>query len=401
MIRLGIGFFFPDFLQLDEGDFPIYERAALSFLEVGRLEAPNFGPFAPGSAVFIIIAYSLFGESAFALVALQSILGGILAVSAYLLSSYFFGNKEVGYTAAILAAFLPNFLLQMVVPGDVFVLYAVLFLLGFFFFIKAVSEGKLSFAALAGVFFAANSLTEPIVFYMPLIFVLWLVVSIFMRPGLIKLKKAISVATVFIFIFGTLVSLWSVRNYYVFENQSGESSVYLIAKQEHEFLRPSRLRDFAEPFLKLDTKLLSDKFSEMLFAPHKLWLINPYPHYPSHKAILTNIFYGEAALTDVPRADLILLGVKSAATALHWLVMILGVWTLWIFRRNGIGILVFLIFAYISFVTIGFFAWKPQDTLAPLSGHFIPIFTLLAVFASYPVFRIYEKLRGRLIDSRA
>lgn len=410
--RLGLGLTLDSYIQF-EGDFSVYESAALSFLNGGMLGPENYGPIAPGAAVFIAAAYALFGKSAFALVILQSILGGLLVLGAYFLSLYVFGSRQAAHAAAIFAAFLPNFLIQIIVPGDTFVLYAALFLFGFLFFLRAAFGGSYTFSALAAVFFAAAALTEPIVFYIPLIFVLWFAIIYFVEKftatPIIRTHQndpkenknsghsggilVVRVAIIFLLVFGSLISLWTARNHFVF---SGKANVPLIAKQEQKFLNPNRLQTFARPFVKLDVKLLAGKFEEMLFSPHKLWLINPYLHYPSHKALAKNILTGKISLADVSGQDFVLLGVKSAATAIHWLIMVLGVWALWIFRKRGIWILVFLAFAYISFVTIGFNAWKPQEGLAPLSGHFMPVFALLSVFASYPVYLICEKLRRRV-----
>lgn len=167
----------------------------------------------PGYPAFIAIVYFIFGEKPWLVLFLQILLNVFSVYLLYRLSEKLF-NTKVALLAAFLMAVEPH---QILFCHFLFAdtLFATLFLLTFYFYVKGLLEKQTSYFILSAVFLGLNLLTKPVIQFYPFALVLFLLVWTKFSWQL-RIKNALIV----LLLSYLFVLPWMYRNYIGFNNFS-------------------------------------------------------------------------------------------------------------------------------------------------------------------------------------
>ncbi len=167
----------------------------------------------PGYPAFLAVFYFIFGAKTWIPLFVQVCLSVFSVFLLYKLSLRLF-NKKVALLAAFLLAIDPH---QILFANFLFTdtLFALLFLLTFYFYVKGLQDGETKWFVISAIFLGLNLLTKPVIQFYPLALVLFLLVWTKFTIAM-RLKNAF-IVLVLSYLF---VLPWMYRNYVQFEHFS-------------------------------------------------------------------------------------------------------------------------------------------------------------------------------------
>lgn len=167
----------------------------------------------PGYPAYIAIFYFIFGVKPWLVLFSQILLNVFSVFLLYRLSDRIF-NTKVALLAAFLMAIEPH---QILFCHFLFAdtLFAILFLLTFYFYVKGLQEKQTRYFALCAVFMGLNLLTKPVIQFYP--FALFLFLLIWTKfSWQLRIKNALMV----LLLSYVFVLPWMIRNYTKFNHFS-------------------------------------------------------------------------------------------------------------------------------------------------------------------------------------
>jgi 4-amino-4-deoxy-L-arabinose transferase-like glycosyltransferase len=167
-IRLMVVLFAPD-PPLHPDSF-IYDAAARNILHRGTFAFPGTKPTAftvPGYSIFLSGVYAVFGDSNFTAAGIiQAILSVLIVYFIFRIYRAIFGNGTFACIAAALyALYVPASMANKYILTEV--LFALLFVMFFFFFVMSFRKTGWRWSLLAGLFLGLGCLVRPVPFYFP------------------------------------------------------------------------------------------------------------------------------------------------------------------------------------------------------------------------------------------
>ena len=185
---------------------------------------------APGYPLYLAFFYKIFGVFWPALI-VQIIFSASLAVFIFKIGGEIGLERKVSWIAAVLTATAPH----LIYYSNFYVtesLFAFLFILGIWFFIRFLKEPNLKYALLSGVFLGLDTLTKVSVQYLPFVFLPFLIFLIWKTPRETR-KKFILLFVVFFLVFIAVFAPLAIRNYKHFGTFNLNSQgVYLLYRYE-------------------------------------------------------------------------------------------------------------------------------------------------------------------------
>ncbi len=231
-----------------------------SWDEKAPYEANSFRT--PGYPAFLLTNRALFGDYRFALLA-QIILVVLTAYLIFLLAKEWKTNK-LGYWAAAIFLFMP-FSIMVSLRYLTQPLFTFLLTLAVWLWLKHLKNKSIKYFIGAVIILPLLALVRPIAFYLPIVFILSLVISFWPNP-----KEAIKKIAILIAVFFTILSPWLARNYSLF----GKFSLSSITPYQLYFYDTPAVYatthkvsyDEARAFLEKDIKqyLPTDKFEDYM-----------------------------------------------------------------------------------------------------------------------------------------
>ncbi|MCD6326723.1 glycosyltransferase family 39 protein [bacterium] len=195
----------------DYGARTLLQGKGLYSVEVD-LQDKRYRPFRaflpPGYSVFLAGIYGVFGHSYFASRVVQSLLGALSVILAYLVGVRMF-DKKVALLGAWILAFYP----QSVQFADLLqteTLFLFLFLLAMLCFMKSLYNGSWRVVVAAGVLFGATALVRSIIMFFMLLVLAYVVAFVRRRA----ITGRVLVVTLLMF---AVISPWTIRNYLVLD----------------------------------------------------------------------------------------------------------------------------------------------------------------------------------------
>jgi 4-amino-4-deoxy-L-arabinose transferase-like glycosyltransferase len=185
-------------------DDQAYEKAAKSML-AGKALTPEWGP---GYPAFIALIYRLFGEKAWVLFVVQSLLDLITVSAVYLISWEIFKSEFVSAVATLVYSsdLATMFYLQTMESESLFNLF---FTVSVLFLIKALSTNGKKNAAVSGLFLGVSTLIRPIALLYPSV----AIIPFFVGVTRGNKAEASRVFLTFLSVFILVLTPWCVRNY--------------------------------------------------------------------------------------------------------------------------------------------------------------------------------------------
>ena len=364
---------FPPPVFLSGGDFPLYSSIAESIVsrgDFGGEPQKSYGGsgISPGWSFFLVGFYFLFGKSYVALFSVSIFFGGLIALAVYYIANYFF-NTKVAILAGIVSAIWPPFVIQTSAYGDAMIFYTVLLLWSFLFFAKGVLKERWLLVAFSGILIGFAALTEPIAFFIPLVFLLWALIT--------RLSfRTLALTSVFLITFLLTLAPWSYRNLTVSESLSGTP---LISKGELQLVSPDSL--FLISKLALQDGVILSGLTKMFIFPSSIHLLDKYSH-RSYKEMVVDIFSGKSI--KLTKWETIILSTKITINTLHLLVLGFGVVGMFVFRSNMFIPLTILLLGYTISATIGLGLLQGDNfkNIQLLNGYLFPIIPLIIIIAA-------------------
>ncbi|HEY4502300.1 MAG TPA: glycosyltransferase family 39 protein [Candidatus Paceibacterota bacterium] len=389
-IRVFLLFLFP-LPDYAGGDFSLYHRITTSIIANGNFGGEPQATYGspsinPGWSFFLAGLYFLFGDSQTILLIFSIVLGGLLAIGAYFLSMCFF-NKEVSFLAGLMVSLWPVFLIQTFIYTDSLLLYTVLLLWGAFFFSRVVLHGYYLSAVASGFLLGFAILTDSIAFFIPIAFLLWLFVE---RPSLVSLGYG----GLFLGACLLILTPWIYRNIIVAE-ELGLEHAPAISKDEMRLASPAMLLTISTLVAK-DGVLISG-LSQAFVFPFNISILDQGTDL-YYKDIMIRTLRGEYPA--LSHREIVIMGVKVAVTALHWLLLALSV-TAFFFICGGktkrFFLFALLLVLYVVGASIGFGSLWENDFkgISALSSFLFPLIPLLIIFASFSIMYLVSSRAGR------
>jgi len=207
ILRLGFVLGFPQIGRIEGMDAFEYHRIAVNLLEGRGYSQDGIHPtifVAPGYPIFLAGIYSVFGHDPYRAKAVQTVLGAVLVLVAY-----GFAREYVPQVGALVVAWLVAVFPDLVVISNYLYtenLFVPLFLLSLWLVRRAWRRRSLGLAALAGVVFAAATLTRGTSMLVPFLLAgLYLIIDRFRW-------RTIALSTVLVAVFAAAMLPWGLRN---------------------------------------------------------------------------------------------------------------------------------------------------------------------------------------------
>lgn len=373
-------------------DYKLYDAVAEHLLT-----AHNFGnnPFlAPGWSIMLSIVYALFGNGWFLLGLVQSIFGALLVAGVYLVGSRIF-NPRTGLYAGILALFWPPFLLLVPAYGDHATFYSVLFLFGVFFFFRGIREGKIGLIGISGILLAWGALTEAIGLYIPIMLIVWLIVSSIFQPhGLRFLRQASVPLFVFVIFFVSPVALWAHRNVAVLHEVSLQTPTtgapFVNKRIEKDAFTAYYARLLVLPFSPSHATTGIEGMQKFFLIPYNLSVLDASSPV-SYIAITQELVSGN--MRAISGREWVIFGTKVIVTTMHIVIVIFGILGMLLLPSETMEGLIALLLLYVlgTSIAVGSLYGDDFRSISPLAGFLVPFMPFLIVFASALFLRMKER----------
>jgi hypothetical protein len=357
-------------------DFSIYRHAAQEISE-GDLLLRTSGNIAPGWAFYLAMVYGLFGDSIIALNIAQILLFLSLIITTYFCARELLDDARAR-TATLLACIWPSFIFQMQ-NGSSLLFYSFLFLLAVFLFVRAIRRGSLWSAFVGGIIMGWAALTDVIALFIPLVFVAWGVIRLFVRSGSSRLLLDLAALLIFLCGFVGVVAPWTYRNARVF---GGFSNASLIAKNEQHYLVPETLSRALHPFVAPTDSLLWRGLEKIFIFPAGLYYLDREGHFSYKKRIGELFLYGRDPALSV--REYAILGTKLLLAMAHWFMLILATVGLYSLHDNEVSWLIILLCGYVALAVIGTAALSATgfDAISMPSGFLVPLTPFLLMLSA-------------------
>jgi len=162
----------------------------------------------PGYPFFLAVIYLIFGHNIFIAKIAQLIINALTCVILYLLTKRIFGEKIAIYTAIFVAVYPPLATMALSLYSEA--LFTFLFALSILLLQIAIEKERLTIFCLSGLSLALATHTRPT----PILFPLMVLAAVpFLNKKRKLLLKGISI---YLIVFGVVLSLWILRNYIIF-----------------------------------------------------------------------------------------------------------------------------------------------------------------------------------------
>ena len=403
-IRIVLVFVFP-LPDQSGGDFPLYSRIAESLVaqgDFGGEPQKTYGsPYiSPGFAFYLAFLYLLFGKSIIVLISASILLGGLIAVGVYFLAFCIFTDKKVAFIAGMTAALWPTFLIQTFSFGNSLLLYTALLLFSILFFIKAIFEKKIIFAIFSGAILGFAALTEPIAFYIPLVFLIWTAALFLFRKTIsnfeFRLKFLATIFSLFLITFIAIIAPWGYRNTLVSNTELNKIPV--ISKGELQLLTPEYLGKLATPFFsRLD--ILVFGLEKMFIFPYNISSLD-HDKVFSYKKVAMNFVSG--ASVELSGRQTIVFMTKILFTLLYWILLGLGFWGMARYNSKYLNLLTILLLGYIVVASIGYGSLGDNnfENIALLSSFFFVLLPFFIIFASKLLIEEKDRMYSCILNTK-
>jgi len=213
LIRISYVYFFVELEYLFTEDQAMYIQLAKNFSNSGFLGVTT--ERVPGYPFFISIIYSLFGESAWNIVFIQSILDSITCIVIALMAKILF-NRGFWIAGVLSAINLNMIILSAALLTDTLFLF--LFVLFLFSLIKYSQGVHVKWLSLLALFISLATLVRPSSYYLlPLVLFGLIGWRLWCKDGILKIGK---LAIIYIFITGVFLGGIHQRNYQQYESKA-------------------------------------------------------------------------------------------------------------------------------------------------------------------------------------
>lgn len=368
------------------------ERLADNQVEIVR--PPLFPMFLAG-------IYVTFGHHYTAVRIVHALLSALLVFFIYYLTLDIFKKEAVALIACLLCSFYPPLIAYtgLLYSETVFIFFL---MLAMFFLNSAAARAKPGFYALTGFSLGIATMVSSRSLYIPVFILAGLLCAVRAKKTVVKGFCQIVIVMMLVF------SPWTIRNYFVsggkfilLENYSSETALWLATNPQGEILKWSYDK---EPLKSLVGNLPLAQRTPVI----RKEAINNLKRYPlayfrnSFKRFFvlliashSNCFYGfEKSLQQtISEGQMLKASVKAALFFLNVVVIFLGFFGMWLFRKEWRSSIVLLIPIYYTLLLHTFYVAAPRLQ--------IPMMPFLIMFAAFGMVRITESFKKRCAKLRS
>lgn len=394
LIYLGLALYVtPDFFYAG-GNFELAKSYAEFFLKEKSFSLP--ANIAPGQPVILAIVSVAAPLSVMTVRLLQVALISLLIFEVYLVAKLLFSHRLALLASVTTALWLPVIL--QIYSQSVDILFSVLFLCSLYFFLKAEKLHRLDYAAAAGVAAAFAALTDPVGLYFPLFFILPYGVSLlysWVQARAFMASKHFMLIIVFIGIFALSLMPWYYRNIVVF---GGVGNAPLIQKGwETDFIKDTKVRGYVlDTFAPRHFVVVAGGLKQFFLIPFSLDALDRNTEL-SYKTLALDILNGRQKTQGLTTEEKVVFVFKLVATALHWALLLLAAFGLYLLRREHLTYIYLGLASYLIVATFSYGVLESFRNISPLNGFFFLILPITVILASKGFLFIKENFKNKTL----